>query len=322
MSSPGSEPLGETRGRWFSLAESDSVARATGPRIEVPVPSSGALTPGKATAANLPPGTVLGERYRLDSALGRGGQGVVYRGVDLEAPRLRRVAIKVRLCPSEGPPILAGLRHVNIQGFLDWGREGEFEFCVLRFHDSPDLRTRLEREGPSPAPLVARWGAALLRALGHLHRRNVLHRDVKPCNVLLAGQRPVLIDFDLACVGSRRERGLVGTPLYMSPERLAGQPASRADDVFACALTVYELVAGSLPTGPQDPETLEDLRRARQEPLPSCGDSGLDLILAQALDPGPERLRSARALGKALRAFAKDAGQPDLPTPPPLPELG
>jgi len=271
-------------------------------------------------AAQLPCGHVLGARYRLEATLGRGAQGVVYRGVDLLAPR-RKVAIKVRKCPEGNAPILASLRHPNIQGFLDWGREGELEFCVLRFHDSPDLLTRLEREGPFAAPLVARWGAALLRALGHLHRRGVLHRDVKPSNVLLAGQRPVLIDFDLACVGRPKGGGLAGTPLYMSPERLGGAAASPEDDVFACALTVFQLARGSLPTHESNPQTLKALRTARRLPLPTTGSPELDAILGPALAPGPERLRSGKTLGSELRAFAKRAGQPELPEPPPLPPL-
>lgn len=318
------ESLAETQCRWYALTQGGSKAQAG--RIQSPEPAvkleaGGRPSPSMALA-QLPIGHVLGARYRLEAVLGRGGQGVVYRGTDLSAPRRRKVAIKVRRCPQGVPPILASLRHPNIQGFIDWGREGELEFCVLRFHNSPDLKARLEREGPFPAPLVARWGAALLRALGHLHRQGVLHRDVKPSNVLLAGQRPVLIDFDLACVGSPQKQGLVGTPLYMSPERLQGAVASPDDDVFACALTVFELACGSLPAELSNPQTLQALKTARRLPLPSTGDPGLDSILGRALDSGRGRLRSARTLGRELRAFAKQAGQPELPEPPPLPPLG
>ncbi|HEV3261450.1 MAG TPA: protein kinase, partial [Gemmataceae bacterium] len=221
-------------------------------------------------------------RYQVQRALGEGGFGAVYLGHDSQLDR--PVAIKVLyagagLPQAEGEGALlearrlARLRHPGIVTVHDVGvHEGRL-YIVSDYLDGPDLGRWLQDHRPA-WPEAARIAAALADALAHAHAQLVIHRDVKPANILLTADRaPVLVDFGLALdeVGAGGdEKGVIsGTPWYMSPEQAAGT-AHRIDgrtDVYSLGVVLYEMLTGRVPFQAANP--LELLRRVRDdEPQP------------------------------------------------------
>lgn len=227
-------------------------------------------------------GHVIAGRYRLGSLLGRGRQGSVHLARDLT--RQQAVALKI-LRGGEGAPasLLSELNHPRVQRLLDSGHDNEVVYRVLHLHHGRPLDALLAKRGAFPAWAVRGLGGQLLSALGYLHARQILHRDVKPANLLVERRGLVLIDFDLAAYeGEDEEDGfLVGTPLFMSRERIMGRRVGPQDDVYACALVLYAMTYGATPTGPSDPESLADLWSARGRPLATG--SALDSFFARAL---------------------------------------
>jgi TOMM system kinase/cyclase fusion protein len=201
-------------------------------------------------------------RYLVRRALGTGGFGTVYLGHDTQLDR--PVAIKVLRAGSgqlqvEGERALqearrlARLRHPGIVAVHDVGiHEGQV-YIVSDYLDGPDLDRWLRDNRPS-WPEAARIAAAVADALAHAHARLVVHRDVKPANILLTAERaPVLVDFGLALDEAQAgggEKGLVtGTPWYMSPEQIAGA-AHRIDgrtDIYSLGVVLYEMLTGHVP---------------------------------------------------------------------------
>jgi class 3 adenylate cyclase/predicted ATPase len=218
----------------------------------------------------------------VQRALGAGGFGAVYLGHDTQLDR--PVAIKVLRAGSGLPQAegeqalrearrLAQLRHPGIVAVHDVGvHEGQF-YIVSDYLDGPDLGRWLRDNRPA-WPEAARVAAAVADALAHAHARLIVHRDVKPANIILTADRaPVLVDFGLALGEDQaggREKGLVsGTPWYMSPEQAAGT-AHRIDgrtDVYSLGVVLYEMLTGRVPF--RATNLLELLRQVREdEPQP------------------------------------------------------
>jgi class 3 adenylate cyclase/tetratricopeptide (TPR) repeat protein len=214
--------------------------------------------------------------------LGSGGFGDVYLGHDTQLDR--PVAIKVLRAPPGRPqadsdrPLqearrLARLRHPGIVTVHDVGTHEGQVYVVSAFLDGPDLSAWLKANRPAWSE-AARIAAAVADALAHVHAHLLVHRDVKPANIILTADRtPVLVDFGLALDDAQaggRERGNVsGTPWYMSPEQVAGA-AHRIDgrtDVYSLGVVLYELLTGHVPFRAADP--LDLLRQVRDdEPQP------------------------------------------------------
>tara|TARA_R110002072_G_scaffold102107_1_gene224702 strand:+ start:1714 stop:2493 length:780 start_codon:yes stop_codon:yes gene_type:complete len=249
----------------------------------------------------LPAGHLIAGRFSLEASVGRGGQGVVYRALDLQTHQPCAVKLSRRRRYRRATPLLAKLHHPRVQELLGWGSEGGLDYLVFRLYSGSDLQALVKSAGPLEAGRVRALGAQLFTTLSHLHKGGVIHRDVKPSNVMLAGRRLVLIDFDLATrIGEIQPRGrLIGTPLYMSNELLSGRAAGPADDIFAGAVSLFELARGTLPTATSAPKNIEELRAARRAPLESLG--ALDGFFKRALSPDPhQRFDSALAAAVAL----------------------
>ena len=205
------------------------------------------------------PGT-LGP-YRLLDRLGEGGMGVVHLARD---PEDRLVAVKV-LHPlgTEDPnarrrlgrevETMRRVRSPYVAEVLDADVTGEFPYIVTRYVAGPTLDEMVRNRGPLPGPGLRRLAYGTAEALAAIHAAGVVHRDLKPGNVMLAQDRPIVIDFGIAQAGDATrltQTGLVmGTPGYLAPEVIEGQPSSSASDVHCWGATMAFAATGHLPFG-------------------------------------------------------------------------
>ncbi|HEX6358710.1 protein kinase domain-containing protein [Actinophytocola sp.] len=200
----------------------------------------------------------LGSRYRLGEPLGSGAMGQVFAGTD---PEGQEFAFKILRSDLTGNPdvvarflkersILVGLRHGNLVGVHDLVVEGDTVAIVMDLVRGGDLRARLA-DGPLLPSEVARIGASVASALAAVHAAGVVHRDVKPENILMDGMTPKLTDFGISRLARDSEIGrsslLAGTPQYVAPELAEGLDATPAADLYSLGIVLYELCCGVTP---------------------------------------------------------------------------
>jgi tetratricopeptide (TPR) repeat protein len=213
-------------------------------------------------------GTILRERYRLDSELGRGGMGTVYRATDLELQR--EVAVKILSAAShtsDGRERLirearaaAALNHPHIVTIHDVGEAAGMPFLVMELVAGP----RLSQARPTELSRVVEIAVQICAALEHAHAASIVHRDLKPDNVLLSGTSQAsnvkLADLGLALPADAarisRAGVIVGTAAYMAPEQALGQPVDGRSDLYALGVLLYELTTGRVPFTGDDPLTV------------------------------------------------------------------
>jgi streptogramin lyase len=242
--------------------------------------------------------------YRLDALIARGGMGVVYRATHLGLER--QVALKViarELADREGfrerflreSRLAASLDHPAVVPVFD-SREVDGELIVaMRLVAGGDLRRTIDREGPLPPIRAIALLGQVAEALDAAHAAGIVHRDVKPHNVLVEGDRAFLSDFGLAkALGESGEQGssasVVGTAEYMSPEQWRGGAIGPAADVYSLGCVLYEALTGIVPFARKDTDT--------EPKMPQ----GLDTVIERAVAKDPtERYPSAGALIAAAR---------------------
>jgi Tol biopolymer transport system component/tRNA A-37 threonylcarbamoyl transferase component Bud32 len=208
----------------------------------------------------------LADRYRITREVGQGGMATVYLAEDLKHDR--RVALKVlkpELAAAVGADrflaeirTTANLQHPHILPLFDSGEAGGLLYYVMPYVEGESLRDRLDREGQLPVADAVRIATGVGEALDYAHRQGVVHRDVKPANVLLVDHKPLVSDFGIALAtggdgGRLTETGLrVGTLRYMSPEQATGEGrVGPTSDVYALGCVLYEMLVGEPPfTGP------------------------------------------------------------------------
>jgi tetratricopeptide (TPR) repeat protein len=202
----------------------------------------------------------LGGRYRVLNEIGRGGMGRVYRVLDHRTGRvvtLKRVLMpldlgdkdtrEARLSLAAEFRLLASLRHPNIISVLDYGFD-EYGEPYYTMDLAENARTIVEAGAPAPLAVQGDLLVQTLRALVYLHRHGIIHRDLKPPNILVVGDQVKLLDFGLALRRGTGEPGeFAGTPLYMAPEILRGEPASAQSDLYALGMVAYEMLLGRRP---------------------------------------------------------------------------
>jgi eukaryotic-like serine/threonine-protein kinase len=271
-------------------------------------------------------------RYRLLEPLGSGGMSVVYRGVDTSLQR--EVAVKVlhphlarqqdaRARLAREARAVARLQHPNILEVFDFADpSAEEAFLVTELVRGETLKSFAERERLFPPELAALIIQQLACALGHAHEAGVIHRDLKPENVMVRDDGVLkLMDFGIARVLDPGERmtvtgALVGSPAYMAPEVIDGEPATAESDVFSLGTLLYWLWTGTLPfAAPSTPATLKRILAGTYEDprgvCPAISDA-LVAILDRCLAHDPaERYPSARQLELALSETLEDLGLAD-----------
>jgi eukaryotic-like serine/threonine-protein kinase len=273
-------------------------------------------------------GRVLGKRYRLVSALGAGASAHVFLAEDVTLQR--RVAVKVlqpALVSDEAflkrfraeARAVAQLNHPNVLRVFDWGEDTDGPYLVLEYLGGGSLRDILDRGFQLSPAQAAAIGAEAAHGLAYAHARGLVHRDVKPANVIFDDEGRVRIaDFGVAralaeAAWTEPAGAMVGTARYASPEQAEGRRVDGRSDVYSLALVLYESLTGEVPFVADT--TLATLMARVGATLPRHRALGpLDDILARAAAPNPDtRLTSA---GLAARLEAIGAG---LPPPAPIP---
>ncbi|NLF13428.1 MAG: ABC transporter substrate-binding protein [Anaerolineaceae bacterium] len=283
-------------------------------------------------------GDLVGRRlgkYEIRAEVGRGGMGTVYLAHD---PLLqRRVALKVLAPHLAGEPDLierflrearaaARLKHPNIVTIYDVGQEGSTYYFVMEYVDGPSLARALAQRGPMSPGGALRLLRPLASALDYAHGQELVHRDVKPGNILLDPRgEPALGDFGIARAAQDSRLTttgtLVGTPEYMSPEQARGDEVDHRTDLYSLAIVAYEMLGGRSPFAGTTPHGVL-YRQVHEAPpplrQPRPGDpawpAAVDGVLQKALakEPG-QRYETAgafvEALARALGAAQPAAGQ-------------
>jgi serine/threonine-protein kinase len=270
-------------------------------------------------------GSTLGG-YRIESLIARGGMGVVYRATQLALER--PVALKViaaELAEKEGfrerflreSRLAASLDHPNVVPVYD-AREEDGELIVaMRLVEGGDLRKLIDREGPLPPARAVALLGQVAEALDAAHAAGIVHRDVKPHNVLVEGERAYLSDFGLAKsfdgTGPGSGASIVGTVEYMAPEQWRGESAGPAADVYSLGCVLYEALTGIVPyarkaadTEPEIPQGIDAVieRAVSKDPADRYGSAG-ELIAA-----AEEREDASLA---ATAVLSEGGGKPTVP---------
>ncbi len=264
-------------------------------------------------------GSIFGGRYRLVELLGQGGMATVYRALDTQLGR--DVTIKL-LRPEylrdpdfssrfrQEAQNAASLSHPNVVTVYDYGEDPSGPFIVMEYVDGEDLATILKRNGSLPPTQAARIGAAVARALEAAHTRGIVHRDVKPGNVLIGRDgRVKVVDFGIARAIAEAQMTLPGTTLgsvhYFSPEQARGEPTTAASDIFSLGIVLFEMLTGRRPWEGDSAAAVALARLSPPVPDPVLLRPSLPSDLAAidrkslALDPA-DRFATAGAMADAL----------------------
>ncbi|HWF15409.1 MAG TPA: protein kinase [Acidimicrobiales bacterium] len=273
-------------------------------------------------------GRVLGKRYRLLSALGTGSSAHVYLAEDVSLQR--HVAVKVLqpgLAADEAflkrfraeARSVASLNHPHVLRVFDWGEEDDEPYLVLEYLGGGSLRDLLDRGVRLTHAQAAQLGAEVAQGLAYAHVRGLVHRDVKPANLLFDEESRVRIaDFGVAralaeAAWTEPAGAMVGTARYISPEAAEGKHVDGRADVYSLALVLYEAVTGTVPFVTDT--TMGTLAARIGQTLPHDPALGpLDDVLARAAAPDVNARLDAAGLSARLGALASA-----LPTPTPLP---
>ena len=283
------------------------------------------------------PGSLFADRFRMIGELGRGGMGAVYRAHDLkldqtvalkflQTKRLQdhgsshlRLRAEVRLARQ--------IAHPNVCRVYDLGEYGGHVYISMEYVDGEDLAVLLQRIGRLPLDKGIEVARKLCAGLAAAHAKGVLHRDLKPRNIMIDSHGGVrIMDFGIAVVADRLDPADIGsgTPAYMAPEQLAGREVTRQSDLYALGLVLFELFTGRPPFQAKSVHDLLRLREAFDFTKPSLVTEGLSATIDRAilwcLEPNPQRrpqsaLELAAALPSSGDALAEALAAGETPSP-------
>jgi eukaryotic-like serine/threonine-protein kinase len=282
-------------------------------------------------------GTLLGGRYRLDAQIGRGGMSTVYRAFDTVLERAVAIKLMHREIASDSDQLerfrrearsVARLSHPHIVTVIDAGEEaaedgGSTPYIVLEYVEGETLKDLIRREGALDIPQAIAYAIEIARALGAAHERMIVHRDVKPQNVLIGEEGGAKItDFGIA--RTLTEEGLtvpgrvLGTTDYVSPEQALGQPVTGQSDLYSLGVVLYEMLTGRVPFSGETPvavamshvrEQVPDVQLMRGE-VSAATASVVDRAVAKDLDRRyPDADSMVADLEEVLAIEASRAGQ-------------
>ncbi len=283
-----------------------------------PGPGSG-VTPsssGSLDGARFVAGALLAGRYRIVGLLGRGGMGEVYRAEDLKLGE----TVALKLLPPEltldggalarfhkEVKVARAITHPNVCRMYDIGEAGGLHFLSMEYVDGEDLSSLLHRIGRLPQDKAVGFARQLCAGLAAAHAQGVLHRDLKPGNVMIDGQgRARIMDFGLAGLAEDFQEGeLAGTPAYMAPEQLERGRVSFSSDLYSLGLVLYETFTGRRPIDATSRREIMAIHRSGPPSQPSSIVEGLDPLVEQTimrcLEVDPEqRPRSALEVSGGL----------------------
>jgi serine/threonine-protein kinase len=277
-------------------------------------------------------------RYVIQSELGRGAMGVVYKATDSVLERTvavktvnitleREFAEKYEQRFYQEARAAGGLNHPNIVTIHDVGKAGEVVFMAMEYIEGVELRTLIgEGRALRVAPAVS-IAAQVAEGLAYAHQRGVVHRDIKPANIMVVANGPVKItDFGIARMrgsGDLTQTGtLLGSPKYMSPEQVIGKRADQRSDIFSLGVILYEMLCGTAPFNGENVTALMYQIVNFVPPAPSSINPGvpqvLDFIVAKMLaKPLEQRYQDAAELARDLRDCERELGTPAGSTQPP-----
>jgi serine/threonine protein kinase len=226
-------------------------------------------TPSRFAGRNdIPKGQIIEERYEVQKKIGRGGMGSVYEVQDLRENRILALKILHQMAMEDDSEhrfmrefeMLAKIKHPAVLKVYGWGRYQDQLYFVSEFISGRDLKNEIKNRGPWPAEDAAKLAAVVADALAVAHSMSIIHRDIKPHNIMIANDGSVrLLDFGVA-----RETGagmetltktgmIVGTPEYMSPEQFGTHRVDERSDLYSLGVVLFELLTGQIPFGGETP---------------------------------------------------------------------
>ncbi|MFC6012003.1 Stk1 family PASTA domain-containing Ser/Thr kinase [Nocardia lasii] len=279
---------------------------------------------------------MLEGRYRIDAPIARGGMSMVFRGTDTRLDR--PVAIKVMDPKFAGDPqflsrfefearAVAKLKHSSLVAVYDQGIDGEYPFLIMELVEGGTLRELLRERGPMPPHAVRAVAEPVLRAIGTAHDAGLVHRDVKPENVLISDAGEVKIaDFGLvravAAANTTSASVILGTAAYLAPEQVTTGTADARSDVYAFGILIFELLTGRVPFTGDNSLSVAYQRVENDVPAPSQFIGGVppefDALVAKATSRDPAlRFADADEMAAQLQSIARDLNLPPYRVPAP-----
>ncbi|MBN1277750.1 MAG: protein kinase [Deltaproteobacteria bacterium] len=266
--------------------------------------------------------SALGDKYEIRDLIQSGGMGKIFLGIHKALGK--KVAIKIvhqELVKKEQfkarfyreAKLAAGLDHPGIIDIYDFGSNEEFDYIIMPFIEGETFQSRIKRKGPFDIQDAVRLMIEIAGALYHAHQRNVVHRDIKPSNIMFDSQeRAVITDFgiskDLGDTDLTAPSTVLGSPKYMSPEQIRGEPVDARSDLYSLGLVFYEMVTGKHPFEGKDTSALYYAQAHEIPSRPESNISGipseLGNIIMCLLEKLPEkRYADGKQVINALRDF-------------------
>ncbi|MCS4488999.1 Stk1 family PASTA domain-containing Ser/Thr kinase [Corynebacterium sp. ES2775-CONJ] len=279
-------------------------------------------------------GDILEDRYKIEAPIAKGGMSTVYRCLDTRLGR--RVAAKVMNERYVNDPVfrqrfhreaqaMARINHPNLVGVYDFSSQGQHLYLIMELITGGTLRELLAERGPMPPHAAVAVMREVLKGLDAVHQTGLVHRDLKPDNILISSHHQVkLSDFGLvrAAAHDGDQNSIVGTVSYLSPEQVSGASITPASDVYSAGLVLFELLTGETPfTGESDMEKAF-ARLDIDVPVPSSQISGVpklidELVVSSCSFSPSERFNNASEFLLALEDVAEELQLPDFTVPVP-----
>lgn len=267
------------------------------------------------------PGRVLGGRYTVQDKIGTGGMAIVYRGLDQVLGRT--VAIKTMLPQYAADPSFAArfkqeaqaaaaLQSPYIVSVYDWGKDGDTYYIVMEYLRGTDLKSGIRKHGALDCRKVAQIGSQIAQALSVAHRHDIIHRDIKPQNIMVQPDGNIkVMDFGIARAKNShltQDNSVLGTAHYVSPEQTQGKELGPTTDIYSLGIVMYESATGRVPFDGDDAITVA-LKQVNEQPKPPSQinprvDPALESIILKCMQKDPkDRFQTADQLYHVLRDY-------------------